>query len=134
MVPSFITISEARKILVTGKSINFLREICQYMTSSSEISTRRIFETINGVLFYHFTTFLILLITYLIVVSVEALFDGEQGVQLQKAMDMAFRESSQRVLDIMRKEHRLFEHMQAFRNYLLLGQGDFIRYLLELIA
>lgn len=67
-------------------------------------------------------------------INVEALFNPEQGVELQKMMEIAFRESSQRVLDIMRKEYRLFEHMQAFRNYLLLGQGDFIRYLLELIA
>lgn len=55
-------------------------------------------------------------------------------MELQRMIDIAFRESSQRVLDIMRKEHRLFEHIQAFRNYLLLGQGDFVRYLLELLA
>lgn len=29
MVPSFITMSEAKKILATGKSINFLRQICK---------------------------------------------------------------------------------------------------------
>lgn len=49
MVPSFITMSEARKILVTGKSINFLREICQDMTSSSERETMlKTFEIIDG--------------------------------------------------------------------------------------
>jgi len=29
MVPSFIPLVQAKKILATGKSINFLREICQ---------------------------------------------------------------------------------------------------------
>jgi gamma-tubulin complex component 3 len=29
MVPSFIPLTQAKKILATGKSINFLREICQ---------------------------------------------------------------------------------------------------------
>lgn len=29
MVPSFIPLAQAKKILATGKSINFLREICQ---------------------------------------------------------------------------------------------------------
>lgn len=29
MVPSFISMEEARKILATGKSINFLRQICK---------------------------------------------------------------------------------------------------------
>lgn len=55
MVPSFITMAEARKILVTGKSINFLREICQDMTSSSERETMlRTFETIDGTFKYFY--------------------------------------------------------------------------------
>jgi hypothetical protein len=29
MVPSFIPLAQAKKILATGKSINFVREICQ---------------------------------------------------------------------------------------------------------
>lgn len=29
MVPSFITMTEAKTILATGKSINFLRQICK---------------------------------------------------------------------------------------------------------
>lgn len=49
MVPTFISMSEVRKILVTGKSINFLREVCQDMTSSPEREFMlRTFENING--------------------------------------------------------------------------------------
>lgn len=29
MVPSFISKAQARKILATGKSINFLRQVCE---------------------------------------------------------------------------------------------------------
>lgn len=29
MVPTFITMDQAKKILATGKSINFLRQVCQ---------------------------------------------------------------------------------------------------------
>jgi len=30
MLPSFISMNQAAKILATGKNINFLKEICQY--------------------------------------------------------------------------------------------------------
>lgn len=29
MIPSFITMDQAKKILATGKSINFLRQVCK---------------------------------------------------------------------------------------------------------
>ncbi|GLV41423.1 Gamma-tubulin ring protein 91 [Carabus blaptoides fortunei] len=113
MLPSFITVAQAKKILVTGKSINFIREICQDLSNlpGREVM-QRTFENINA----------------------EALFTTELSLELHKILDNAYRETSNRVLDIMRGQNRLVEHMQAFRRYLLLGQGDFIRHLLELLA
>lgn len=49
-------------------------------------------------------------------------------------MDKVYRETSLRVLDLLKNKYRLFEHLQSLRRYLLLGQGDFIRHLLELLV
>lgn len=64
----------------------------------------------------------------------EALFTTELSVELHNIIDSAYHDTSDKVLNIMRGQNRLIEHMQAFRRYLLLGQGDFIRHLLELLA
>jgi gamma-tubulin complex component 3 len=49
-------------------------------------------------------------------------------------LDKVYRETSLRVLDLLKNKYRLFEHLQSLRRYLLLGQGDFIRHLLELLV
>lgn len=64
----------------------------------------------------------------------EALFSPEHSLELHFALDSVYRETSLRVLDLLRNKYRLIEHLQALRRYLLLGQGDFIRHLLELLA
>lgn len=56
MLPSFITMAQAKKILVTGKSINFIREICQDLSNLPGRETmQRTFENINGNLSYLYT-------------------------------------------------------------------------------
>lgn len=49
MIPSFITVDQANKILATGKSINFLRQICK---DSEELPGRdalqKLFTTASG--------------------------------------------------------------------------------------
>lgn len=34
----------------------------------------------------------------------------------------------------MFQKHKFFDHCQAIRKYLLLGQGDFIQYLMDLVS
>ncbi|PSN36317.1 hypothetical protein C0J52_15165 [Blattella germanica] len=48
-------------------------------------------------------------------------------------MDTAYLETSRRVLDVLHGQYKFLDHLQALRRYLLLGQGDFIRYLMELL-
>lgn len=52
MVPSFITNSQAKKILATGKSINFLRQICK---DNGQLPGReqlqKLFKTTSGNIF-----------------------------------------------------------------------------------
>ncbi|KAI4464425.1 gamma tubulin complex protein [Holotrichia oblita] len=113
MIPSFITVDQANKILATGKSINFLRQICK---DSEELPGRDALQKL-------FTT-----------ASAEALFSPEQSIELHSALESVYRETSLRVLDLLKNKFSLMEHLHALRRYLLLGQGDFIRHLLELLV
>lgn len=51
--------------------------------------------------------------------------------KLHSTIDSIYLNTSKRVLDIGVGPHKLLEHLQAMRRYLLLGQGDFIGILME---
>ncbi|XP_021924239.1 gamma-tubulin complex component 3 homolog isoform X2 [Zootermopsis nevadensis] len=112
MVPSFIPLAQAKKILATGKSINFLREICQDHTP---VKGR---EELKHAL---------------ACANVESLFMADRDSDLQSMIDTAYLETSRRVLDVLIGQYKFLDHLQALRRYLLLGQGDFIRHLMELL-
>lgn len=112
MVPSFMSMAQARKILATGKSINFLRQVCE---DHSPVNSREILRRA------------------LLSNSAEALFSLDRHSDLQSLMNTTYLEISRRVLDVLNSKYKFMEHMQALRRYLLLGQGDFIRHLMELL-
>jgi len=64
---------------------------------------------------------------------VEAMFPAERDSDLHSLMDNTYLEVSRRVLDVLNTKYKFMEHMQALRRYLLLGQGDFIRHLMDLL-
>jgi hypothetical protein len=66
-------------------------------------------------------------------VAVEALFMADREGDLQTMMDSAYLEISRRVLDVLIGQYKFLDHLQALRRYLLLGQGDFIHHLMELL-
>ncbi|XP_060528950.1 gamma-tubulin complex component 3 [Cylas formicarius] len=113
MVPSFINMEQALRILATGKSINFLRQICKDggQLPGSE-ALQKLFKT----------------------TSAEALFKPEESIEFHSTLESVYKETSLRVLDLLKNKFNLYDHLQSLRRYLLLGQGDFIRYLLELLA
>nr|XP_023019797.1 gamma-tubulin complex component 3 homolog [Leptinotarsa decemlineata] len=113
MVPSFITMSQAKKILATGKSINFLRQICK---DGGQLPGREALQKL-----FRTTT-------------AEALFAPEQSIEFHATLENVYQETSLRVLDLLKNKYKLYEHLQSLRRYLLLGQGDFIRHLLELLV
>ena len=51
----------------------------------------------------------------------------------QGKIDAAYFETSKYLLDVLNRKYSLLDHMQAVRRYLLLGQGDFIRHLMDLL-
>lgn len=108
-LPVFVSKQLARNILVSGKSINFLREVCEDRTpikGREELKTA--FEN-----------------------NIEDLFAPVPDSKLHEMIDQVYLNTSKKVLDIALGQYRLLEHLQAMRKYLLLGQGDFINLLME---
>ncbi|XP_032676591.1 gamma-tubulin complex component 3 [Odontomachus brunneus] len=115
MLPSFISKAQAKKILGTGKSINFLREVCKDFTpwqGRHADMFRNSDEEYN----------------------VEIFFDMDPDGRLQTTMDAAYKETSARVVEILTKQYHLMEHLQGIKSYLLLGQGHFIQHLMHLLG
>ncbi|CAH1785133.1 unnamed protein product [Owenia fusiformis] len=111
MIPSFITQEQARKILLAGKSINFLRQLCQDRVNMRERDTVKKVITNN----------------------VECMFTQDLNSSFDKFVDVVYKETSSHLLEVLRTKYKFLEHLQAMRRYLLLGQGDFIRHLMDLL-
>ncbi|KAH8344701.1 hypothetical protein KR067_003887, partial [Drosophila pandora] len=109
MMPKFITLELADKILKTGKSINFLREICE-MTELVR-GREELKELMNN--------------------NVSHIFSYVQDTNWHAAVETCYQQTSKHVLDIMVGPHKLLDHLHGMRRYLLLGQGDFVSILIE---
>ena len=114
MLPSFITKVQVKQILGTGKSINFLREVCKDFTPWQGNHTE---------MFKNFSE------EY----KVDVLFDMDPDGRLQTMMDAAYKETSTRVVEVLTKQYHLMDHLHAIKGYLLLGQGHFIQHLMHLL-
>uniref|UniRef100_A0A8D3CFX5 Tubulin gamma complex component 3 n=1 Tax=Scophthalmus maximus TaxID=52904 RepID=A0A8D3CFX5_SCOMX len=112
MIPSFITMDQARKVLLIGKSINFLHQVCHDRTPPGKItSASKSADTPKD--------------------AAELLSDLEGA--FQEKIDAAYFDTSKYLLNVLNRNYLLLEHLQAMRRYLLLGQGDFIRHLMDLL-
>ncbi|XP_037931908.1 gamma-tubulin complex component 3-like [Teleopsis dalmanni] len=111
MLPTFISMDLANKILITGKSINFLREVCE---------DKRLMEGRDELL-------------QCIKKDGEQIFSQVPDTKLHGIIESIFEKTSKSVLDKVKGEYKLEFHLQAHRRYLLLGQGDFICVLIELL-
>lgn len=57
----------------------------------------------------------------------------EKGNIISDLINSACTESSTVVLDILKEKFKLFLHFEGLRRYMLLGQGDFVTSLLEIL-
>ena len=53
---------------------------------------------------------------------------------LERSIDTAYQIASHRLFDIFFEKYRLLDHLKALKDYLLLGYGDFIDYLMETLG
>jgi len=112
MIPRFISLAWSRKILSTGKSINFLRSVC--LDSSPLLGRQKIISRLEET-------------------DPASLFSCDVDNPLLEVAGDAFRQTGQHVVGIMFSKFKLMSHLAALRKYLLLGQGDIMRYLLDLL-
>lgn len=63
--------------------------------------------------------------------TVEDIFADVADTKLHLMINDVYLNTSKKVLDIVMGPHKLLDHLQAMRKYLLLGQGDFVGLLME---
>ena len=112
MIPKFLSLSWAKKILSTGKSINFLHSVCG---DTGHVEGRA------GA------------VSRLERMDPATLFRGEVDNPLLETVGQLYGVTARHVLDIMYGKFQLMAHLAALRKYMLLGQGDIMRYLLDLL-
>nr|KAJ3421485.1 Gamma-tubulin complex component 3 [Polyrhizophydium stewartii] len=101
MVPAFISKPLAKKVFLIGKSLNFVRHTCNDSTYAATWSKQPT--------------------------------DVQYGdlKKLEFSIDSAYQTSSAHLLSVLFEKYRLAEHLQALKRYVLLGQGDFVQYLMD---
>lgn len=113
MLPSFISPSLAQRILRTGKSINFLRVCCEdrgWAETATEAAAAAGTSTRRGGLGY-----------------------GETDA-LESLVAEAAKRIDKHLLDVIYNRYKFKEHCLAIKRYLLLGQGDFVQYLMDIVG
>lgn len=113
MLPSFISQSLAHRILRTGKSINFLRVCCEdrsWADAAIEAAAVTGTTTRRGGLGY-----------------------GETDA-LESLVTEAARRIDKHLMDVVYRQYKFKEHCMAIKRYLLLGQGDFVQYLMDIVG
>ncbi|KAL4219924.1 Gamma-tubulin complex component 3 [Mactra antiquata] len=111
MIPTFITTDQARRILLTGKSINYLRQVC---LDRSPIKGREAAIKVDTS-------------------HAEWMFTQDLSNNFLNMIDRVYKETSRHLLDVLHSKYKFMDHLKAMRRYLLLGQGDFIRHLMDLL-
>jgi gamma-tubulin complex component 3 len=105
MIPSIMTHDFAQKVFLIGKSLNFIRHSCADSVWVEDYSKAASKELKYG-----------------------------DTATLEAWIDEAYKTTMKRLMDLMANKFNLFEHLQALKNYILLGQGDFIALLMESLA
>lgn len=105
MIPSIISQEFAQKIFLIGKSLNFIRHSCGDSLWVEDYSKAA---------------------------SKELRYGDTATVEVW--IDEAYKTTMKRLMDLMETKFHLFVHLQALRDYILLGKGDFIALLMESLA
>lgn len=105
MIPSIMTAELAKKVFLIGKSLNFIRHVCNdapWVETYSRTSSRE-------------------------------LRYGDTS-ELLASVDLAYKTTMAHLIQLMLHKFALQDHLSALKKYLLLSQGDFIALLMESLA
>ncbi|KAG5519070.1 hypothetical protein PMAC_002156 [Pneumocystis sp. 'macacae'] len=102
MLPNFISESLAKKVFLIGKSLNFIRYGC----GDDEWVQKHSKHSMK-----------------------DLVYDNMDF--LERSIDAAYLTTSSRLIRLMSTRFSFFDHLYALKKYLLLGQGDFVAFLME---
>ena len=105
MIPSIVTEDFARKVFLIGKSLNFIRYGCGDSAWVEAYCKEASRELRYG-----------------------------DTATLEASIDKAYKATMARLIYLMDNKFQLFEHLNALKRYLLLGQGDFVALLMESLS
>lgn len=105
MVPSIITDDFAKKVFLIGKTLNFIRYGCGDAAWVDTYSKEASKELRYG-----------------------------DTANLERSIGDAYKTTMARLIDLMANKFKLFDHLQALKQYMLLGAGDFIAVLMESLS
>ncbi|KAH6576489.1 hypothetical protein BASA62_001410 [Batrachochytrium salamandrivorans] len=101
LVPGFISKALAKKVFLIGKSLNFVRHSCADPGGFS-LWSRQPADLMYGDL-----------------------------KKLEFSIDSAYQASNAHLMSVLFEKYNLMEHLLALKRFVLLGQGDFVQYLLD---
>lgn len=122
MIPSFLSKELANDILLVGKSINFIRHCCDDTEWIMDSTTVAI--AVDAFQYQHGAN------------SFDTPIGYRKNVvssKLEKIIERAQSATNRRVMELLFDKYEFHMHSTALKQYLLLGQGDFIQYLMELL-
>ncbi|VDM18376.1 unnamed protein product [Hydatigera taeniaeformis] len=111
MVPVFIHREQARKILLVGKSVNFLTHVCNDSLVFKDLEAIRTTR----------------------IKQIKSIFDQVFDNSFDGMISTAYTHVSKHLLTILFDKYHFVNHLTACRKFLLLGQGDFIQRLIDLL-
>lgn len=59
---------------------------------------------------------------------------GEESGDLEESINVAYKATVRHLMNLLTTKFHLHDHILALKNYILLGQGDFVAMLIELLA
>ncbi|KAL0136957.1 Spc98 family-domain-containing protein [Mucor lusitanicus] len=119
MLPAFLSKELAHKIFSIGKSLNFIRYSCHEDNTLTEqqqqgTAAAAAAATPNNTLD-------------------KQPFKYGETEQVEKSIEVAYTVTSRALLNLLKTKYKLMDHLKALKRYLLLGQGDFIQYLMDIL-
>ncbi|KAG4301324.1 hypothetical protein PCK1_002250 [Pneumocystis canis] len=105
MLPNFISENLAKKVFLIGKSLNFIRYGCGDDEWVQQHSKASMKDLVYDDIDF-----------------------------LERSIDAAYLTTSSRLIGLISTRFSFFDHLYALKKYLLLGQGDFIAFLMESLS
>ncbi|XP_067943881.1 gamma-tubulin complex component 3 homolog [Watersipora subatra] len=112
MIPSFLSADMARKIMLTGKSVVFIHRVCHDNAQLEQLEAIRNARLNEG----------------------SPMFNQENDDSFKSMIDITYRVTSKHLMEVLYNKYNFINHLKAMRRYLLLGQGDFIQQLMDLLV